>query len=279
MPSKITYPMPKKVTFSIEMIGPQEAQKILDLNPKNRHIRERRVQAIATDIINRLWDFNGETIKIATDGSLLDGQHRLLGIIKAGIAVPCLVVRGLPVLAQDNVDTGAKRLYSDVLTMRGEKNTATLAAIARKVYGWENGDFRSLNIVATNGALDNVIRRYPDLRDAAEFSRHHKSPLSQSLTGYLFWQFSRIDTDHSEEDAVEFFTRLSDGQALLEGEAIYTLRKTLEGFRRSKSQMPIEYHLAALTIKAWNAFRDGVEIQVLKFRPGGAKPEPFPAWH
>ena len=37
-----------------------------------------------------------------------------------------------------------------------------------------------------------------------------------------------------------------------------------------------ETYLTAILIKAWNAYRSGEEVGVLRFRPGGAHPEKFP---
>jgi hypothetical protein len=33
---------------------------------------------------------------------------------------------------------------------------------------------------------------------------------------------------------------------------------------------------SALFIKAWNAYREGREVSLLKWNPGGARPEEFP---
>jgi len=35
-------------------------------------------------------------------------------------------------------------------------------------------------------------------------------------------------------------------------------------------------YIAALVIKAWNAYRDGAPVRQLKYRIGGANPEKFP---
>ena len=34
-----------------------------------------------------------------------------------------------------------------------------------------------------------------------------------------------------------------------------------------------------LVIKAWNAYRNGDELRLLRFKPGGANPEKFPMPH
>ena len=93
--------------------------------------------AYAADMGDGHWQFNGEAVKFAGDGSLLDGQHRLAAIIEADVVLPLLVVRGLASSAQETVDGGAKRKFSDVLKLRGEPNADHLAAVARRVTLWK----------------------------------------------------------------------------------------------------------------------------------------------
>lgn len=268
---------PKGAIALVEEIGPKEAHKILGENYHNRKIRTNRVKAMAADMRDRRWDFNGETIKIARNGTLIDGQHRLLAVIEAGVTVQFLVVRGLGIEAQDNVDTGTKRAYSDVLQMRGEKNATTLAAMARKVFLWENGDWRSAQMPSTNSQLDAILKKYPDLVDGSQFASNHKyNGMPRSLMGFLWWHLGRIDDD-AASDADDFFSRLADGQGLYEGDPVYILRRTLDSMRKERNKsMPRDFYLAAIVIKAWNAYRDGAELHHLKMRLGGSKPEAYP---
>ncbi len=41
------------------------------------------------------WKYNGESIKVCTDGSLLDGQHRLEACIESGVTFDTLLVTNL----------------------------------------------------------------------------------------------------------------------------------------------------------------------------------------
>ena len=82
---------------------------------------------------------NGETVKIASDGTILDGQHRLYACIQAGVPFETVVIRGLPPEAQDTIDTGMARKFADQLALRGEVNTPLLAAITRWAMRWLRG--------------------------------------------------------------------------------------------------------------------------------------------
>ena len=95
--------------------------------------------------------------------------------------------------------------------------------------------------------------------------------LSATVVAALWVAFAQIDN----EDAEYFFDRLVDGVELEAGSPIRVLRSSLEVLSKQKGERNRVY-LSALTIKAWNAYREGRSISLLKFRPGGSKPEPFP---
>ena len=68
---------------------------------------------------------------------------------------------------------------------------------------------------------------------------------------------------------------LASGAGLEEGSPILALRRRLESTDGWMKDRPAV--TAAWFIKAWNAWRAGREMQVLRWKVGGANPEPFPA--
>lgn len=262
---------------SVELVTvtPDMAREWLGYNTHNRKLRERVVNAYAADMRNGDWHWNGEGIKFATDGVLLDGQHRLAAVIVAEATVPMLVIRGLPNETQETMDGGAKRKFSDVLQLRGEPQYTRLAAIVRLVYLWESGIRRTAGagIAPTNAQLFHTLEKYPHLRELASAADHvgRGCGLPPSIVGLCWWMFSQLDT----EDADFFFNRLGDGQNLTKGNPIYELRRTVESTRSVRGERSQTY-LTAITIKAWNAFRLGEKVSILRYRPGGANPERFP---
>lgn len=256
-------------------VTPDIAQQWLALNRHNRSLRERQAALYAIDMQNGDWRWTGETIKFAADGSLLDGQHRLRAVVIADVTLPFLIVRGLDAEAQEDVDRGLPRKFYDVLKLRGEINSAELAALVRRVTAWENGYRRGLSRGAfTVAQMIRTLEAHPELRD---FTRDGKriafgSDLTASIVAFAWWITARLD----EEDAAFFFERFADGQSLVKGDPIYELRKAIrlmkENFRGSHS----ETYRLAVVFKAWNAYRDGETVGQLRWRAGGAKPEAFP---
>lgn len=257
-------------------VTPDLAHDWLGYNTHNRKLRERVVNAYAADMAAGDWQWNGESVKFAHDGTLLDGQHRLAAVIAAGAEVSMLVVRGLPKEAQDTVDGGAKRKFADVLQLRGESQYTRLASIVRMVRLWDLGIRRSIsgsNYTPTNAQMFQTLEKYPDLRDLAvaadQVSRGCGLP--PSVIGLCWWMFGRLDA----EDANFFFDRLRDGQNLAKGDPIYELRRTLDATKSVRGTRSQNF-LTAITVKAWNAYRKGDKIGILRYRPGGANPESFP---
>lgn len=260
----------------VELITPDKAAEYLAANTHNRNLRQRVVDSYVTDMLAGDWLWNGESIKFATDGALLDGQHRLAAIVKAGVAVRVLVVRDLPPQTQETIDTGAKRKFSDVLNLRGETSYVSLAATIRAITAWVDG-YRSMTGATrayTNTQLLHTLETYPWIREGiSEINRATThSRLPATVGGLTWWLFMEIDP----EDAHHFFARLTSDENHRAGEPIYTLRKLLTLNEAEVRGERSKTYLSAVTIKAWNKYRAGEQCGQLRFRSGGANPEAFP---
>lgn len=272
-------------TYNVEDIDPHTAKEMLGGNTHNRNLRRRVVDAYVSDMQAGVWQENGESIKISADGTIVDGQHRLHAIVESGATQRMLVVRGLPMSAQDVVDTGAKRTFADVLKLHGETNYNTIAAVTRRVDIWLRGirTTKSSRYVSTNTQLLATLQAHPDIRTSSDVAVLVRSrvPISGSILGTCHWLFTHLDIEDDEaaaqlnEDITTFFERLSDGAELPANSPIYVLRRTAIDNRNSKSNLN-EDVMTAYVIKAWNAYRDGRTMGFLRYRPGGANPEPFP---
>lgn len=59
-------------------ISPEQAAKWLERNDNNRNVNVAKVKKMAKDMREGHWDTTHQGIAIASDGTLVDGQHRLL---------------------------------------------------------------------------------------------------------------------------------------------------------------------------------------------------------
>lgn len=259
-------------------VTPELAATWLAANTHNRNMRPTRVRAFADDIAAGRWVPNGETIKFTADGVLIDGQHRLAAIVSAGVSVDLLVVRGLPMSAQETIDTGATRTFGDVLSLRGEQRAAALAATCRIVYEWQvSGGTLPAGHTAnpTHAQLSDVLAQHPELRHATTVGQrisYNCPPMPTSLGSLLVWLFERIDLD----DANGFVEAMVTGANLATDSPILALRSLLKNYADRSNVRPDRRMLAGSAIKAWNAYRAGVPLRQVTFRPGGAHPERFP---
>lgn len=260
--------------ITLEVIDPTLAADYLKQNHGNRKLRPRVVAALADDMSNDKWAWNGEAIKFGRDGRLQDGQHRLAAIVESNTAQSFLVIRGLAAGARVTMDTGVRRTFADVLHFDGEANYNTLAATVRAVTAWERGTYRSASNI-TVPQLIATLKKYPWLREGqtAICAAAGKVNLPSRAGGLLWWLFTSIDAD----DAEAFFNRLVSAANHKEGDPIYAFRKMLlsaESNGKRGDQDPL--YLTACGIKAWNKYRAGLPLHQLRYRAGGANPEPYP---
>jgi hypothetical protein len=109
----------RDISVELLYITPDMANRFLELNKHNRKLSQTKVDQVARDIRAGRFKFNGVPIIIDDRPEIVDGQHRLHGVAKAGIAVPMLVVGGVATDVTDTIDTlGKPRSVSDILNMR-----------------------------------------------------------------------------------------------------------------------------------------------------------------
>lgn len=110
------------------LVGPNLAQRILDeYNTANRNPIPSQIKSIADAIAANAWreTHQGIAFDIASR-TLVDGQNRLLGIVKADIAVWCLVFvyPAIECKAVEATDRGSRRRFEDQRKMlTGEEIT------------------------------------------------------------------------------------------------------------------------------------------------------------
>lgn len=265
------------VTVSIETITPQVAIAMLSRNTHNRDMK--RNDKLVEAIKNGDWNVNGETIVFSPEGKLLDGQHRLMSCVTAGVPITTLVVRGIPEGAQETMDTGYKRKVSDFLKMKGYKSATQLAAISNALYIADRYGIKSamsnggLKAAYTKKAIEffeaNYETRVKPLYRKCLRTRETFKGITVQITAPLFDAFRSIDVESFDHFYGMLVGEYTPTKALL------VLIKRLNTVSESRDSIPKEY-VAAYFIKAWNAYINGTELQFLRYQPGGAHPESFP---
>lgn len=267
------------VTTEMTTVTPEQAADWLAHNTHNRKLRDNQVAALVRDMQEGNWKWNGDSIKFAKDGTLLDGQHRLTAVVRSGQPIDILIIRGLEKKTQATMDTGAKRTGADVLKLQGEKNYTVLAAALRACILWDSGvrNIGGGNRVTTNSNILDYLEQHPEMRDYVEtyntMRRGITLPASVGVTAIKL--FTEIDP----EDAEYFFTRLASAEGHYRGDPIFEARRALmdeaTGSTQTRGGRTSTWKMAIL-IKSWNKYRNGETIKQLSYRPGGANREKFP---
>lgn len=256
-------------TSTIETITPSMARKMLEKNTMNRPVNNDNLDALAKEMVRKNFYLTGESIKIAKDGTLLDGQHRLMAIVKSGLAVKMFIIRGLENDSFKYMDTGRTRQASDVLAIEGVKNATKIAAMVKFVVNFKRGHYSASSAGKTRGKfkLTNA--------DVSEFVAKHKRSLEDSygfgfakgrrlISGVVVASLHYIFKAINEREADIFINQLVEGTGLTKESPIFMCREKFILDNRSKRKMPPKEKLA-LICKAWNLFRTNKKVTILKW--------------
>lgn len=277
MTATLSKPRKRKNAIQVEtetrLVNPVEAQAWLDeANVNNRTLRETVVKRYARDIENGLWLDTYDPIKFDTTGKLIDGQHRLAAVVMADEPVRFTIVRNLDPVTQAVVDTGSVRTLKDALDWSGFTNTAQLAASVTMAIQYEGDGFPNRTFRPTVSEALAWLRQNPGIVECVRMVANLRLPkgLTRSLPSVLLYE---CDED-LVEDIEAFFTQVATGEGLNAGDPALALRRYLEP--RAAGYRPGRERVAAVTIKALNAYLLGDTINQLKWTKAGKNPEAFP---
>lgn len=120
------------ISAKIETITPELAEQYLKLNFKsNRKLSMTAVGKYVKIMKAGKWNVNCDAIGFDELGRLINGQHRLTGVVKFGAPVDFLVVRNLAVESAKGQDTGRRRMMHDRITIDGVPITEKACASIR----------------------------------------------------------------------------------------------------------------------------------------------------
>lgn len=251
---------------SVETITPEQAGRLLESNRHNRNLRRAWVDSLAAMMSRGEWVFDGSTLKIAEDGTLLDGQHRLAAIVASGVSLEMVVVRGLSIEAQDTVDVGRGRRLADVLAIEGHTDAHALGAAISFLHRYRTGqrmDMSRATAPTPQQALA-LIEELPELRESVRVARRVTKEIRGPIGVFagLHYIFSEVDQPATDD----FYDRLATGWELKKGDPVWHLRRHILRPRSDRTYTHTAYYVAGITIKAFNYRRAGRTIELLQFK-------------
>lgn len=260
---------------------PALASKLLQGNTGNRNLGQQRITAMAADIASGNWRPDGTPIRVSKSGKLLDGQHRLSAIIRAGCDVPVILIEDLDEDTQLVIDSGRARTFNDYLVVRGYPDHLTAATLTSLLWRWEHGvinfeagqgEWKTRPIATLTNLWELFEQREPDIHHAMAVARRASKyvRLSRSVLGVGYIVCSDIDRD----DASDFFAQLEGSQP--PDNAAATLIRVMNARAANPSIQTDQVFQLAFLFKAWNAYREGRRISILRWGRGGKNRERFP---
>ncbi|MBE7181667.1 MAG: hypothetical protein INR71_10760 [Terriglobus roseus] len=255
-------------------VTPEIAGWLLSLNTGNRPVMKSNLDRFRAILKTDRWQNTGEPIIVSREGVLNDGQHRLLAIRDTKITAELDVRFGVPRDAFYVTGFGKRRTTAHVLGVEGYSNTSCQASIARLLWAYDSGQMgtvrqsilepdETLKIVGENDHIGHVAARVQRLRFA---------PCRCGGFGFtLVLAARKLPMDR----IFEFADLANTGLAGDLNSPTYRLHQKL-GEMRAKRERIGQVDLAALTIKAWNAWITGGGLAPMRLTDADRTSAGFP---
>lgn len=239
-------------------VTPALARRWLANNFRNRPVKEDTVAAYARDMAAGRWLATHQGVAFNDRDELIDGQHRLLAIVRAGVTVRMMVTFGLPakplragdeMTTMDAVDRGATRSVADQLKIQhGLKEGHLIAMVTRSIASLCSTErTRRLSV----GQTLEIFRAFePGVVFVIEHrSRQAGLRCAGVLAGFAFAMAATAGTPGALQIAV-WFKWLNSGERLAEVPALAKLRDFLTSDEASLLMRTHDRALAELTTQA-----------------------------
>ena len=206
---------------------------------------------------------------------LLDGQHRLMACVEAGVAFESDVVFGADPAIMDTIDTNRIRTAGDMASLGGICNANAACALAKLLIVHKKYGIQRMNSPLCKPTRTEIVSLVKSEPRISEVCGHTSSWLGRTIPFRMvtlcYYLFSKQDAAKAEE----FFSRLRDGVGLEKTSSIYHLRERITSNATVKRRY-VFLELLALFFRAWISYRDDKPVKVLRWRTDGPSPELFP---
>ncbi len=257
-----------------EIITPERAHELLELNHNNRNLAQRFVDRYASDMAAGLWRDVGDPLRFSKD-RLLDGQHRLHAIIKSGVTLEMWVVNDLQDEDITVLDTGKSRALSDTLRWNGAANPSKASPVVRALCVLSHGfNLRDANkTVMSASVLTDFYLQHRDLIDrSVRRGDNVRSRLGLSC-GQWATAFGWLGYCGVDDELVDQFYALlaAEGSNLDPGSPILALRTW--AMKRAINRVNLRRdELLIAVLKTYNAWIAGVPIKAMRVSPDESLP-------
>lgn len=245
--------------FEVREIGPQEAEQLLSRNSRNRPVVQRRVDDLVAAISGGDWRLTHQGIAVLPDGQILDGQHRLMAIVRSGKRVPIMVTQ-LDEDVFDVIDTGRARTPRDVLALAGIPWAQRIPSAVRLVEHYRSPQAHQImggrntrlsnHMVLVRAQQQPAYVKWAPVAERTSTSMGRRGLVTGLLAAMVVLE---EDAKNSVDAREEFFNKMADPVLLTATSPILALRRwltvTVAEAPRARAQIAMYG-----TIRAWNAY-------------------------
>jgi hypothetical protein len=252
------------------LVTPEIAGWLLDLNKGNRPMNSSAVRRFCDILEQGRWRNTGEPVIVSREAILNDGQHRLSAIYESEVAAEMDVRFGVPRDVFYVTGTGTRRTAANVVAIAGHANATKQAGMARLLHYHDLGQMALHAQKTDNDTVLEVIGRNPLIGEvAAMTSRFTFKPARTCAFGFALVLAARV----APMDRVATFANsVATGLAASEGDAAHRLHVRLMAREQRTDQLDV----AVLTVRAWNAWIEGREVERLSVRDTDRTSAGFP---
>ena len=251
-------------------ITPEIAVEMLKRNQRNRNVSESHVRFLSNEMRNGNWMFDGQPVRFAEGGRLLDGQHRLSAVVESETTQSFLIVTGIDPETFKVMDTGKNRSASDVFSIEGIDYAKHVSATTRIIYRLSRGDAESGSRKMSNTDILEYYNQNPKIAEFVKDSQRLYVEFDRVLSQSYIAAFKYLMADKNITDSESFWNKVCTGIGLEEGNPTSVLRKKLIHDKMSKASLPLSER-NAIIIKAWNNYRKGGTIKFLRYNKESEK--------
>jgi hypothetical protein len=242
-------------------VSPALATAWLDENRRhNRNISPTNVSKIAEEMATEgRWMPNPQQgIAFDSDDALIDGQHRLLAVVKTGKIIRMAVWRGLPPEFFDLIDRGVARNFRQIIQIAGYRNSAPVVETIRLVCNLENGFHRTYTPLNTSRIQSTMDTYASDLEIVYSRCKGANKTFKTSNENFLLAMFLGYLQD--SDVTLDFIDQYKTGYGLKPGDPAHTLREHV--FARHNSLN--EVRPRQLFVRAAHSLNQRLEDKPLK---------------
>jgi hypothetical protein len=251
------------------IISPQVANYLLTYNTNNRKPRESIVARYAKEMKEGRWkEDTGELVKISKSGVLLDGQHRLLAVVKSGCSIAFHVSFEMKDEIFEVIDQGSKRNATDIFLIEGCQYSTMIPSMIQTYCLLKNGKVGQRGTQLDNKhspskLLEIYNQDVESWNDVAKKSHNWYQQFSKIIQPSTIGAFYALFKDIDNVQALDFMEQLCKGTRI-NNDTIHWLRKKLTDDKISSFKMQTSYK-NAIIIKTWNNFRKNISTSRVNY--------------